>query len=150
MVTSLRGHSRVAALAGILCGVIGALSSAAAPDQAATRPLRTIFGLYGRLAPGQDSIGVSEKPGGKIGVALKLYYSMGHTCQLTNDGEWRDDHVAIVADGLDANRPCKLNLFFDNSHVLLKDEGLRCAPVYCGARGKLDNVRLPKTSPDSK
>ena len=144
------GRALVAAWAGILCGVIGVLSSAAAPKQASTRPLQTIFGIYGRLAPGQDSIGVSEKPGGKIGVALKLYYSMGHTCQLTNDGEWRDDHVAIVADGLDANWPCKLNLFFENSHVLLRDEGFRCAPVYCGARGKLDNVRLPKTSPDSK
>ena len=146
----MRGHARVAAWAGILCGVIGALSAAAAANQASNRPLQSIFGIYGRLAPGQDSIGVSERPGGKIGVALKLYYSMGHTCQLTGEGEWRDDHVAVVADGLDANRPCKLNLFFENGHVLLKDEGLRCTPVYCGARGKLDNVRLPKASPDSK
>jgi hypothetical protein len=146
----MRSHARVAGRAGILCGVIGALSSAPVVSQVHTRPLHSIFGVYGRLTAGQDSIRVSEKANGKIGVALKLYYSMGHTCQLHNDGEWRADHVAIVADGLDANRQCKLSLFFKNGRVLLKDEGLQCAPVYCGARGKLDNVSLPKFSPDPK
>ena len=146
----MRSHARVAGRAGILCGVIGALSSAPVVGQVPTRPLRSIFGVYGRLTAGQDSIRVGEKANGKISVALKLYYSMGHTCQLNNDGEWREDHVAIVADGLDANRQCKLSLFFENGRVLLKDEGLQCAPVYCGARGKLDNVSLPKFSPNRK
>jgi hypothetical protein len=133
-----------------LCGAICGQSSAPAASPASTRPLQSIFGVYGRLTAGQDSIRVSEKANGKISVALKLYYSMGHTCQLTNDGEWREDHVVIVADGLDANRQCKLSLFFENGRVLLKDEGLQCAPVYCGARGKLDNVSLPKFSPNRK
>lgn len=146
----MRSHARIAGRAGILCGVIGALSSAPVVGQVPTRPLRSIFGVYGRLTAGQDSIRVGEKANGKISVALKLYYSMGHTCQLNNDGEWREDHVAIVADGLDANRQCKLSLFFENGRVLLKDEGLQCAPVYCGARGKLDNVSLPKFSPNRK
>lgn len=146
----MRSHARVAGRAGILCGVIGALNSAPVVGQVPTRPLRSIFGVYGRLTAGQDSIRVGEKANGKISVALKLYYSMGHTCQLNNDGEWREDHVAIVGDGLDANRQCKLSLFFENGRVLLKDEGLQCAPVYCGARGKLDNVSLPKFSPNRK
>jgi len=135
---------------GIWCGVIGALSSALVFSQVSAGPPQSIFGAYGRLTAGQDSIRVSENANGKIGVALKLYYSTGHTCQLNNAGEWRDDHVAVVADGLDANRPCNLNLFFQKGRVLLKDEGLRCAPVYCGARGKLDGVRLPKSSPKRK
>jgi hypothetical protein len=119
-------------------------------SQVTARPSKRIFGVYGQPTPGHDSIRVGENANGKISVALKLYYSKGHTCQLNQDGEWREDHVAIVADGLDANRQCKLNLFFENGRVVLKDEGLQCAPVYCGARGKLDNVSLPKFSPDRK
>jgi hypothetical protein len=146
----MRNHARVATRAGILCSVISALSSAPVVSQVPTRPLQSIFGVYGRLTAGQDYIRVSEKANGRISVALKLHYSMGHTCQLNNDGEWREDHVSIVADGIDANRQCKLSLFFENDRVLLKDEGLQCAPVYCGARGKLDNVSLPKFSPNRK
>jgi hypothetical protein len=99
---------------------------------------------------GRDSIQVTEKANGKIGVDLKLYYANGHTCRLKKDGEWQEDHVAVVADGLDRNRSCKLNAFFDKDRVLLKDEGLQCAPVYCGTRGTLDNVSLPKYSPNRK
>ncbi|HUE03296.1 MAG TPA: hypothetical protein VMR62_27280 [Bryobacteraceae bacterium] len=146
----MRSHARLAGRAGILCGVIGALSSAPVFSQAPTRPLHSIFGVYGRLAAGQDSIRIGEKPNGRISVVLRLYYSMGHTCQVNHDGEWRKDHVAVVADGLDANRQCKLNLFFENGGVRLQDEGLQCAPVYCGSRGKLDNVNLPKFSPNHK
>jgi len=140
----------MAGRAGIWCGVLCALGAAQAVSQAPTRPLPGIFGVYGQIAAGQDSIQVSEKANGKIGVALKLYFAVGHTCQLNHDGEWREDHVAVAADGLDANRPCKLNLFFENGRVLLKDDGLQCAPVYCGTRGKLDQVSLPKFNPNRK
>jgi hypothetical protein len=81
---------------------------------------------------------------GRIGVAIKLDYANGHTCRLNAEGGWSGDHVAIVAEGLDSNSPCRLNLFFSQGGILLKDDGLRCAPVYCGTRGKLDDVSLPK------
>jgi hypothetical protein len=69
---------------------------------------------------------------------------------MNMDGKWSQDHVAVVADGLDADRPCKLNLFFENRRVLLTDDGLQCAPVYCGTRGKLDKVSLPKFGSNRK
>ena len=135
-------YSRSLARLGISCGVITAMS------QSSTAPVKSVFGLYGQ--PGHDRIQVTEKPNGRIGVNLKLYFANGHTCQLDKDGNWSEDHVAIVAEGLDANRSCKLNLFFENRRVLLKDEGLQCAPVYCGTRGKLDGASLTKSSLNRK
>jgi len=112
--------------------------------------MKSIFGAYGQPTPGRDSIRITEESNGRIGVNLKLYYANGHTCQLDTDGRWSQDHIAVAAGGLDENRPCKLNLFFENGRVLLKDDGLQCAPVYCGTRGKLDNVSLPKFHPNRK
>jgi hypothetical protein len=125
-------------------------TSVAATSQESTRPVKSIFGVYGQPNPGRDSIRVVEKANDLIGVSLRLYYANGHTCQLNKDGTWSRDHVAIVADGLDPNRPCRLNLFFENHRVVVKDDGLGCAPVYCGTRGKLDNASLPKFNPDRK
>jgi len=130
---------------GIAGGVIRILISIHAVSQTPA-PVNSIFGIYGQHTPGHDSIQVTEKANGWIGVNIKLYYANGHTCRLNQDGKWSQDHVAIVAEGLDSNRPCRLNLFFENHRVLLKDEGFQCAPVYCGTRGKLDNASLPKFS----
>jgi hypothetical protein len=124
--------------------VIGAACALQAVSQVPAERIKSVVGLYGQLAPGHNSIQVTEKANGRIGVSLKLYYSNGHTCQMNKDAKWSEDHLAIVAEGLDANRQCRLNLFFENGHVLLKDEGLQCAPVYCGTRGTLDKVDLPK------
>lgn len=107
----------------------------------------SIFGLYAppsARTAGQDNIRITRRRDGTIDVALKLYYANGHTCQLNKPGEWLGDHVLISAEGLDQNQPCKLEASFSKGHVLLKDDGLRCAPVYCGTRGKLDGVSLPK------
>jgi len=112
--------------------------------------MKSVFGVYGQPTSGHASIRVTEESNGRIAVNLKLYYANGHTCQMNTDGKWSQDHVAVIAEGLDANRPCKLNLFFESRRVLLKDDGLQCAPVYCGTRGKLDNVRLPKFGPNRK
>jgi hypothetical protein len=143
-------YARAAGRGGVLCGAIVALGSLPVASQAPTGPLKSIFGTYGQLAAGRDSIQITEKVGGKVGMDLKLYYSNGHTCKLNKDGEWHVDHVAVVADGLDQNRPCRLNAFFEKGRILLKDDGLQCAPVYCGTRGTLDNVSLPKLNPNRK
>jgi hypothetical protein len=143
-------YRRTMARLGIFCGVISVMSSLPVVSQGPTNAIKGIFGVYGRPTAGHDSIQVTEKADGRIGVDLRLYFSNGHTCQLNQNGKWSEDHLAIVAEGLNANQPCRLNLFFDNHRVLLKDEGLQCAPVYCGTRGKLDNASLPKFSPNRK
>jgi hypothetical protein len=132
------------------CAVMCAMCSLPLIIQGFDGPGKGVFGLYGQASAGHDFMRVTEKGNGRIGVSLKLYYANGHTCQLNKDGQWSEDHVAIVAEGLDENRPCKLNLFFENHHVVLKDEGLQCAPVYCGTRGKLDDTSLSKFRPHRK
>ncbi|MBV9769307.1 MAG: hypothetical protein JOZ32_07040 [Bryobacterales bacterium] len=135
------------AIAGIVMGVMTWIPVV---SQGTARPIKSIFGVYGQPGAGHDSIRVTEKNAGRIEVNLKLYYSNGHICRVNKDGKWSKDHLAIIADGLDVNRPCKLNLFFENHRVLLKDDGFQCAPVYCGTRGKLDNASLPKFTPNRK
>jgi hypothetical protein len=133
-----------------LCLLVGCawclpLASLQPPESAPKR----IFGLYGpsgksQNAGGRDLIRVSRGQSGQIGVAIKLYYANGHTCELNKAGKWDTDHVLLTADGLNEIEPCKLEAYFPKGGILLKDEGQRCARVYCGTRGKLDAVSLTK------
>jgi len=147
---TMLSYGRVVSRLGTCLGVICTLSSLPVVSQGLARPVKSIFGVYGQATAGHDSVRLTEKANDRIGVNLKLYFSNGHTCQLNQDGKWSEDHVEVVAAGLDANRPCRLNLFFENGRVLLKDEGSLCAPVYCGTRGKLDQASLPKFTPNRK
>ena len=142
MNTALRRTRRIALVARLLCAAIVAACGSPLGSQPASAP-KNIFGLYS--AP-RNSGSVRVTPGGqgKVGLALKLYYANGHTCQLNKQGEWQGDHVLVAADGLDENEPCKLEASFPKGRILLKDPGQRCAQVYCGSRGKLDGVSLPK------
>lgn len=112
-------------------------------------PPKTIFGVYGdadrsRARLGRNSVRISRRSEGKIGVALKLYYANGHTCQLDKEGEWKDGYLLVVADGLSPNEACQLEGSFSQGRIRLTDEAGRCARVYCGTRGKLDGVVLRK------
>jgi hypothetical protein len=106
-------------------------------------PPKTIFALY---KAGRDTIRVTPGADGKVALALKLHYANGHTCALDKEGEWQGDHLVVVAEGITENEPCKLEASFPSGRIVLKDEGQRCARVYCGTRGKLDAVSVPKTS----
>jgi hypothetical protein len=87
---------------------------------------------------------------GKVGVAIRLVYAAGQSCQLEETGVWRDHKVIVKADGLTENEPCVLELTFQGAQVRLKDAGLRCSKVFCGTRGTLDAVSLPKRAAASK
>jgi hypothetical protein len=114
-------------------------------------PPKTIFGVYGASRKtGGDSIRVTRAAQGKIALALKLYYANGHTCALNKDAEWHGDHLLLATEGISENEPCKLEAAFPSGRIVLKDEGQRCARVYCGTRGKLDGVSLPKKSSAQK
>ena len=93
-----------------------------------------IFATYS--ASGRGSIRVSPAPEGKVHIALRLIFAAGPTCKLTKAGCWQTDLIEITAQGLEADQPCKLEASFPKGAILLKDVGLRCAPVYCGTRGK--------------
>lgn len=144
-----RSGRAMATLALVAAARAGLMQSSASGQSSARAP-RNIFGTYGQTGAGRDSIRISPQANGKIAMSIRLYFSSGHTCRLERNGEWREDHVAVIAEGLNANHPCMLNAFFDNGRILLKDEGLQCAPVYCGTRGKLDNVGLPKINVNRK
>jgi len=131
---------------GVACACFGMCGPPAAVSQTSAKPPNGIAGVYGQQAAGHDWVRIVKKRDARFGVSLKLYYANGHTCQLNQEGEWKDDHLAVVADGLDPNAPCQLQVFSRGGRILLKDEGLRCAPVYCGTRGKLDGVSLPKAA----
>jgi len=140
----LIGHRRVMVHSAICCILVGDPGSLLLKSEESARTPKSVFGIYGQPGSGHDSIQVIQQADGRVGMNLKLYYSSGHTCQMNTHGKWNEDHLAIVAEGLDPNRPCRLNLYFQNRRVSLKDEGLQCAPVYCGTRGKLDGISLPK------
>jgi len=143
-------HAAAVTALGTLCVVVETQRPLPVAGQEPASPRSSIYGLYGQASAGHDSIRVTKKSDGKIAVSIKLYYANGHTCRLSQDGEWHDDHVAILAEGLDEKRPCRLNAFFDKDHILLKDEGFQCAAVYCGTRGRFDGVSLSKFNPKPK
>lgn len=134
----------------ILLAVSSGLLPHVVSGQALAHPSDSVFGIFGQPTAGHDSIRITKKANGKIAVAIKLYYASGHTCQLNKDGEWREDHVTVIADSLEPGQACRLNISFQKDRILLKDEGYRCTPVYCGTRGTLDNVSLPKINPNKK
>ncbi len=131
----------------MLCvGLVAAGCCTSAADEVP----KSIFGVYGPTARGrsraaQNSIRITPRSASKVNLALKLYYPNGHTCQFNKDGDWEEDRLVFIAEGLEPNRSCKLEASFPPGHIRLSDEGQWCAQVYCGARGKLDGVVLAKT-----
>ena len=107
-------------------------------------PPTNIFGVYGSH---RDSVRVTRGNADRIRIALRLHFSNGHTCSLDQQGEWAGDHVLIVAEGIEQSQACRLQAFFSGGQITLKDDGQRCAQVFCGTRGKLDAVRLPRRRP---
>jgi hypothetical protein len=126
----------------LFCGFAGwAVLSAAAPA--------SIFGTYSK--PGTpDSIELKSAAAGKVGVAIRLVYAAGQSCQLEETGVWTDHKLIVKAGGLTENEPCVLELTFHGPQVRLKDAGLRCSKVFCGTRGTLDEVSLPKRAAATK
>ena len=126
----------------LFCGFAGwAALSAAAPA--------SIFGTYSK--PGTpDSIELKSAAAGKVDVAIRLVYAAGQSCQLEQTGIWTDHKLIVKADGLTENEPCVLELTFHGAQVRLKDAGLRCSKVFCGTRGTLDEVSLPKRAAVTK
>ncbi|MGA3028607.1 MAG: hypothetical protein ABSF98_28005 [Bryobacteraceae bacterium] len=93
-----------------------------------------------------DAIRVTRQKGNKVGIAVKLHFENGQTCQLDKTGEWLHDHVVVRAGGINPGEQCELKAMFQGGGVQLSDEGQRCSRVYCGTRGTFDGVSLPRRS----
>jgi hypothetical protein len=93
----MRSYSSIARSVRIVCGILGVVGSHPVASQTPSPP-KTIFGVYGQPTAGQDSIQITRGVHEKIGVALKLYFSSGHSCQLKQAGEWRGEAVGGVAE----------------------------------------------------
>jgi hypothetical protein len=110
-----------------------------------------IFGKYVRTCPAQkpcrptaDSLQLTTKSENRVGVAIRLIYAAGHSCQIEGIGSWKDDRVAIEAEGLEDNKPCRLEIAFQAGIATIRDVGRRCTPVYCGTRGTFQGVTFQK------
>jgi hypothetical protein len=114
-----------------------------------------IFGTYSKSCtpkkgipcrPTADSLVLSKKPDGKIGVELKLIYAAGHTCQMEGTSEWKDNSITLEAEGLEADKPCRLKISFQGGKAVLQDVASLCTAVYCGSRGTFHGVTFQKPS----
>jgi hypothetical protein len=126
---------------GILC--TGSFVAAEAPV--------SIFGKYAKACPSPkpcrptaDSLQLTRKSDDKVGVAIRLIYAAGHSCQIDGVGVWKDNKVAIEAEGLEDNKPCRLEISLQGGTATLRDVGMRCTPVYCGTRGTFQGVTFQK------
>ena len=109
----------------------------------------SVFGTYAK--PGAaDRIELKPAAPGKVGVTIRLVYDAGQSCQLAETGVWKDNKVVVEAGGLTDDEPCVLEMTFHGRQVRLKDAGLRCSKVFCGTRGTLDEVSLPKRGTAAK
>jgi hypothetical protein len=141
---NITGNATAPFLSGILVlSALAALSAdvAVAPDN--------IYGTYRSRSSGttRDVVQITRRADRKIGIDLTLHFAVGQTCHMRTDGEWARDRLVVSAEGMDEHRPCRLEAFFSEGRVSLKDEGQRCAQVYCGSRGKIDGAVLPKVRP---
>ena len=94
-----------------------------------------------------DSVRVVPLKSGDVRVELRLTYAGGHSCSAREIGRVSGAGIEVVADSLDESHPCHLFLQPTDSEVRLKDPGGYCAAVFCGTRGTLDGVRLPRRYP---
>jgi hypothetical protein len=91
-----------------------------------------------------DLVQVTRGTGGRAKISVHIVFDQGHTCGLDGDAEWTGHAFVLRADGLDASTPCELVVRIQGSSLSLDDQGARCQPVYCGARGVLTGTRFIK------
>lgn len=108
-------------------------------------PPPAIYGTYRK--PG-DTLKIFRKDG-KTVISVHLSYANGHSCNLDGTGEWKDSKLLITAEGT-SREECRLELSFEGGAVVFKDPDFGCTRYYCGTRGTLEPVRLPKAAAPAK
>ncbi|MBI3560277.1 MAG: hypothetical protein HY080_00965 [Gammaproteobacteria bacterium] len=122
-------------------------------------PPATIFGKYngaGKCPPrdpkaeycsnttSTDYVIVKPSKKADAHVKIRRVLAQGHTCTLDQDMSWSDGHLTYNAEGIKPDKPCKLELWFKDETLVLKDIGYICRELYCGSRGLFEGGHFEK------
>lgn len=77
-------------------------------------------------------------------VTIEMTFKQGQTCELEGNAVWEDEQLTVSADGLEADKPCKLVLIIKNDLLTLKDTEGQCREVYCGNGGAFEAIKFKK------
>jgi hypothetical protein len=111
-----------------------------------TEPLCMYTGSEGEIECGGDAesyIDLQPAEGNRVAVRSELIFFNAHVCDFESVGEWVGDELRVPSEIEDIG--CVLILRFRDGQVVTDDPGGRCKS-YCGARGGLRIIELPKLS----
>jgi hypothetical protein len=113
-------------------------------------PPQSIFGVYANRTvvcfsgetpcegPVLDYAMVIPTADKQARVDVDLNYSNGHSCHFEAGASWEDNGLTAIGDS-----DCKLRFRFNRNKLTIEDPDGNCRS-YCGARGTLNDVTLPK------
>jgi hypothetical protein len=93
-------------------------------------------------AAASDQVQLSRNFDGSANVTVRLVFGQGNACQLDGVADWRDGAFVTRREGLEGG--CELVIRIKGTMAILEDQGGRCQPVYCGARGAFTGARFVK------
>ena len=106
------------------------------------------------LEDATDCLTVSMLGSGSVEFELALQFDMDHSCELSGEAQPKTNG-SLVYTGSKATEDegCTLAIVTKGDTITLKDEGMKCSPVWCGARGTIDGAtfaRSTKRTPTGK
>jgi hypothetical protein len=141
---------------GVFAGLGGTQDVAPGQGSSTPQPPASAFGTYsGAKCPtpkpdgcvsgsAKDRVVVSHSKDGKTTASVRVLFEKGFSCSLKGEPQWVSDHFLLQADGLDADKPCKLELQVHKGSMQLRDQDGRCQQVYCGAGAAFDGAHFEK------
>jgi len=140
--------------------VLTSLTLAAMQTTIAAAPPEHVVGVYSKSVPHcdfdadgrpircegviRDRLTITRKKN-QPHIDLRLGGQVGHACSLSARGKWIDSR--LVAESKASTNPgkvCRLEITFDENTATLHDADQSCYEMYCSARGRIDNVSLPR------
>ncbi len=100
-----------------------------------------------KLEDATDCLSVSMLGSGEVEFELALYFNMDHSCELSGEASPKTNGN-LVYEGSKATNDegCTLAIVTKGDTITLKDEGQKCSPVWCGARGTLDGATFARST----
>ena len=100
-----------------------------------------------KLEDATDCLTVSVLGSGSVEFDVALYFNMDHSCELSGEAQPKTNG-SLVYTGSKATEDegCTLAIVTKGDTITLKDEGMKCSPVWCGARGTLDGATFARST----